>query len=51
MKNLPTSSRSKYLFVLGVLAIGIGVTSKKVIRYPTECSTNNQLITYQFKIQ
>ena len=47
MKNLLASSRSKYLFVLGVLAIGIGVISKKVISYPTECSPmNNQEITY-----
>ena len=45
MKKLLTSSRSKYLFVLGVLAIGIGVASKKVISYPTECSPANQEVT------
>ena len=51
MKNLFASTRSKYLFVLGVLAIGIGVISKKVISYPTECSPmNNQEITLLFKI-
>ena len=51
MKNLITSTRSKYLFVLGLLAIGIGVASKKVISYPTECSPmNNQEITFLFKI-
>ena len=52
MKNLLESTRSKYLFVLGLLAIGIGVASKKVISYPTECSPmNNQEITYLFKIK
>ena len=51
MKNLQESTRSKYLFVLGLLAIGIGVASKKVISYPTECSPmNNQEITFLFKI-
>ena len=51
MKNLFARTRSKYLFVLGVLAIGIGVISKKVISYPTECSpVNNQEITLLFKI-
>tara|TARA_B100000609_G_scaffold161027_1_gene132802 strand:- start:94 stop:255 length:162 start_codon:yes stop_codon:yes gene_type:complete len=52
MKNLQESTRSKYLFVLGLLAIGIGVASKKVISYPTEClPMNNQEITYLFKIK
>ena len=51
MKNLLASTRAKYLFVLGILAIGIGVISKKVISYPTECSPiNNQEITFIFKI-
>ena len=51
MKNLLASTRSKYLFVLGVLAIGIGVISKKVISYPVDCSPiNNQEITLLFKI-
>ena len=51
MKNLRASTRSKYLFVLGILAISIGVISKKVISYPTECSPmNNQEITLLFKI-
>ena len=50
MKDLLISKRSKYLFALGVLAIGIGVVSKKVISYPTECSPNNEEITYLFKI-
>jgi len=51
MKNLLASTRSKYLFILGILAIGIGVASKKVISYPTECSPmHNQDITFLFKI-
>ena len=50
MKNLLANTRSKYLFALGVLAIGIGVVSKKVISYPTECSPINKEITYKFKI-
>ena len=51
MKNLLSSARSKYLIILGLLAISIGVISKKVISYPTECSPkNNQEITFLFKI-
>ena len=51
MKNPLASTRSKYLFILGLLAIGIGVISKKVISYPTECSPiNNQELTFLFKI-
>ena len=51
MKNPLASTRSKYLFILGALAIGIGVISKKVISYPSECSNiNNQEITFLFKL-
>lgn len=51
MKNLSAKTRSKYLFMLGILAIGIGFISKKVISFPTECSPmNNQELTYLFKI-
>ena len=47
MKNLLESTRSKYLFILGILAIGIGIASKKVISYPTECSPiNNQELAF-----
>tara|TARA_B100000575_G_C22486653_1_gene321372 strand:- start:249 stop:407 length:159 start_codon:yes stop_codon:yes gene_type:complete len=50
MKNLLASTRSKYLFTLGVLALGIGVISKKVISYPIECSPmDKQEITFLFK--
>ena len=50
MKNFLANSRSKYLLALGVLAVGIGVASKKVISYPTECYPINQEITYLLKV-
>ena len=50
MKNPLKNKRSKYLFALGILAIGIGIASKKVISYPTECVPTNEGISYQFKI-
>ena len=50
MKNLLGSTRSKYLFALGVLTIGIGVASKKVNSYPTEYSPKNKKIIYHWKI-
>tara|TARA_Y100001978_G_scaffold187631_1_gene188398 strand:- start:147 stop:299 length:153 start_codon:yes stop_codon:yes gene_type:complete len=50
MKNLLASKRSKYLFALGVLAIGIGIVSKKVISYPAECLPTSQEISFQFRI-
>ena len=43
MKNLLAINRSKYLFGLGVLDVGIGVGSKKFISYPTECSPIKKL--------
>ena len=51
MKQLLTNSRSKYLFTLGLIAILIGLTSKKVITYPTECAPiNNREMTYLIKL-
>ena len=35
MKSLLASKRSKAILGIGVLAIGIGAISKKVISYPT----------------
>ena len=50
MKNLLAINRTKYLFALGVLALGIGVVSKKFISYPTECSPiKKQEITFLIK--
>ncbi|WP_269623485.1 hypothetical protein [Prochlorococcus marinus] len=37
MKNSLTSERSKWMFVIGLVAIGVGFTAKNVISYPTEC--------------
>ncbi len=37
MKNLLCSERSKWILVIGVIAIGAGFTAKNVISYPTEC--------------
>ena len=37
MRNLLASERAKWIFVIGVLAIGEGFTAKNVISYPTEC--------------
>ena len=37
INRLISSERSKWIFVIGVLAIGAGFTAKNVISYPTEC--------------
>ena len=50
MKNSLSTARLKYLFLLGVLSVGIGLISKKVISYPIDCSPiNNQEMTYSSK--
>ena len=50
MKQLLASSRSKYLFALILLAISIGIITKKVNTYPIECvPINNQQMTYSLK--
>ena len=47
MKSLLASSRSKALLGIGVLAIGIGAISKKVISYPTGgCMKGGQEMTF-----
>ena len=46
MKSLLASNRSKALLGIGVLAIGIGAISKKVISYPTGgCMKGGQEMT------
>ena len=46
MKSLLASNRSKALLGIGVIAIGIGAISKKVISYPTGgCMKGNQELT------
>ena len=37
MKNFLASDRSKWIFVIGLVAIGAGFTAKNVISYPSEC--------------
>ena len=37
INRLISSERSKWILVIGVVAIGTGFTAKNVISYPTEC--------------
>ena len=47
MKFLLASNRSKAILSIGVLAIGIGTISKKVISYPSGgCMKGGQEITF-----
>ena len=47
MKSLLASNRSKALLGIGVLAIGIGAISKKVINYPSGgCMKGGQEMTF-----
>ena len=47
MKSLLASNRNKALLGIGVLAIGIGAISKKVISYPTGgCMKGAQEMTF-----
>ena len=49
MKSLLASKRSKAIFCIGVLAIGIGAISKKVISYPSEgCMKGGQEMTFNW---
>ena len=46
MKSLLSNKRSKALLGIGLIAIGIGAISKKVISYPTgDCIKGNQELT------
>tara|TARA_B100001027_G_C15969921_1_gene199365 strand:- start:82 stop:339 length:258 start_codon:yes stop_codon:yes gene_type:complete len=46
MKSLLSSKRSKAILGIGLIAIGIGAISKKVISYPTGgCMRGNQELT------
>ena len=46
MKSLISSKRSKAILGIGLLAIGIGAISKKVISYPTGgCMKGTQELT------
>ena len=47
MKHLISSKRSGALFGIGIIAISIGLISKKVINYPAgECMKGTQEITF-----
>ena len=37
INRLISSERSKWIFLIGVVAIGAGFIAKNVISYPTEC--------------
>jgi len=46
MKNLISSKRSRAIFGIGIVAISIGLISKKVINYPAGgCMKVNQELT------
>jgi len=48
MKYLISSKRSRALFGIGIVAISIGLISKKVINYPAGgCMKGTQEITYK----
>ncbi len=40
INRLISSERSKWIFVIGVVAIGAGFTAKNVISYPNECMSD-----------
>ena len=47
MKYLIISNRSRALFGIGIVAISIGLISKKVINYPAgDCMKGTQDITF-----
>ena len=51
MKSLLSSKRSKAILGIGLIAIGIGAISKKVISYPTgDCIKGNQELTLNIVI-
>ena len=51
MKSLLSSKRSKAILGIGLIAIGIGAISKKVISYPTGgCMKDNQELTLNIGI-
>ena len=48
MKSLFASNRTKAILGIGALALGIGVISKKVIRYPAGCMRGGQEMTFNW---
>ena len=43
MNRFLFSDSSKWLFVIGLVAIGAGITAKNVISYPSQCMTEEML--------
>ncbi len=43
MNSFFSSERSKWIFVIGLVAIGAGFTAKNVISYPIECAPGEQV--------
>ena len=39
LDRLLASERAKWIFIIGLVALGAGITAKNVISYPTECIT------------
>ena len=51
MKSLLASKRSKAIFGIGIVAISIGLISKKVISYPAAgCIKGTQELTFNKEI-
>ena len=57
VNRLLNSERSKWIFAIGLIAIGVGLTAKNVISYPTECITeemasirNSQKLAYVYQL-
>tara|TARA_B100000029_G_C16842710_1_gene692386 strand:- start:210 stop:404 length:195 start_codon:yes stop_codon:yes gene_type:complete len=38
-ERLLASERAKWIFVIGLVAVGAGITAQNVISYPSECLT------------
>ena len=43
MNRLLSVKRSKWIFLIGLFAIGLGFTAKNVISYPIECTTSGMV--------
>ena len=49
LKDILYINRSKYIFAVFLVSLGIGILSKNVISYPTKClPLNNQEITLNY---
>ena len=52
MKSLLASKRLKAIFGIGIVAIGIGAISKKVISYPVGgCMKGPQEMTFNYELK